>query len=82
MLNGTKIAFIGSGVMGEAMIKGLLNQGLTTAACLRASDPWAERLEYIHNTYSVEVTADNARCGARGRDRRAEYQAAIAAQGR
>ena len=60
MLNGTKIAFIGSGVMGEAMIKGLLNQGLTTAACLRASDPWAERLEYIHNTYSVEVTADNA----------------------
>ena len=60
MLNGTKIAFIGSGVMGEAMIKGLLNQGLTTAACLRASDPWAERLEYINNTYSIETTADNA----------------------
>ncbi len=60
MLNGTKIAFIGSGVMGEAMIKGLLNQGLTTAGCLRASDPWAERLEYIHTTYSIETTADNA----------------------
>jgi pyrroline-5-carboxylate reductase len=60
MLNGTKIAFIGSGVMGEAMIKGLLNQGLTTAGCLRASDPWAERLEYIHTTYNVETTADNA----------------------
>ena len=26
MLNGTRIAFIGSGVMGEAMIKGLLAQ--------------------------------------------------------
>lgn len=60
MLNGTKIAFIGSGVMGEAMIKGLLSQGLTTAGCLRASDPWAERLEYIHTTYNVETTADNA----------------------
>lgn len=60
MLNGTKIAFIGSGVMGEAMIKGLLTQELTTAECLRASDPWAERLEYIHKTYNVETTADNA----------------------
>lgn len=60
MLNGTKIAFIGSGVMGEAMIKGLLAQGLTTAECLRASDPWAERLEYIRKTYNVETTADNA----------------------
>ena len=60
MLNGTKIAFIGSGVMGEAMIKGLLAQSLTTAGCLRASDPWAERLEYIHTTYSIDATADNA----------------------
>ncbi|HQY93024.1 pyrroline-5-carboxylate reductase [Caldilinea sp.] len=60
MLNGTKIAFIGSGVMGEAMIKGLLTQGLTTAAFLSASDPWTERLDYIHTTYSVEVTPDNA----------------------
>ena len=60
MLNGTRIAFIGSGVMGEAMIKGLLAQGLTTAACLRASDPWQERLEYIHTAYSIEVTPDNA----------------------
>lgn len=60
MLNGTRIAFIGSGVMGEAMIKGLLAQGLTTADCLRASDPWLERLEYIRSTYGVDTTADNA----------------------
>ncbi len=60
MLNGTRIAFIGSGVMGEAMIKGLLAQGLTTPACLRASDPWQERLEFIGATYGIEVTPDNA----------------------
>ena len=59
MLNGTKIAFIGSGVMGEAMIKGLLSQGLTTPEYLRASDPWLERLDYIRKTYDVEVTPDN-----------------------
>lgn len=65
MLNGTKIAFIGSGVMGEAMIKGLLAQGLTTADCLHASDPWLERLDFIHTTYRVAVTPDN---GAAVRD--------------
>jgi pyrroline-5-carboxylate reductase len=59
MLNGTKIAFIGSGVMGEAMLKGLLAQGLTTPECLTASDPWLERLDYIHKTYQIEVTPDN-----------------------
>lgn len=59
MLNGTNIAFIGSGVMGEAMIKGLLAQGLTTPECLIASDPWLERLDYIHKTYQIEVTPDN-----------------------
>lgn len=60
MLNGTKVAFIGSGVMGEAMIKGLLAQGLTTPECLIASDPWLERLDYIHKTYQIEVTPDNS----------------------
>lgn len=59
MLNGTKIAFIGSGVMGEAMIKGLLSQGLTTPEYICASDPWLERLDYIRKTYGVEVTPDN-----------------------
>ena len=60
MLNETRIAFIGSGVMGEAMVKGLLAQGLTTPECLSASDPWLERLDYIHKTYQIEVSPDNA----------------------
>lgn len=67
MLNGTRIAFIGSGVMGEAMIKGLLAQKLTTSECLTASDPWLERLDYIHKTYQIEVTPDNV-TAVRGAD--------------
>ena len=67
MLNGTRIAFIGSGVMGEAMIKGLLTQGLTTPECLSASDPWLERLDYIRKTYQIEVSSDNS-TAVRGAD--------------
>lgn len=58
-LAGKKIAFIGSGVMGEAMIKALLGRGLTTPECIAASDPWQERLEFIHQETGVHVTANN-----------------------
>jgi pyrroline-5-carboxylate reductase len=61
------MAFVGSGVMGEAMIKGLLTQNLTTADCIVASDPWQERLEFIQATYGVSVTNDNA-AAVRGAD--------------
>jgi pyrroline-5-carboxylate reductase len=60
MLHASRMAFVGSGVMGEAMIKGLLTQNLTTADCIVASDPWQERLEFIQATYGVSVTNDNA----------------------
>ena len=59
MLTGKKIAFIGSGVMGEAMIKAMLNKELVTADCISASDPWQERVEYIHKEYGVHSTASN-----------------------
>lgn len=59
LLNGKRIAFIGSGVMGEAMIKAVLNQGLTTADKIAASDPWGERVEYIGRQYGVNATSDN-----------------------
>jgi pyrroline-5-carboxylate reductase len=62
-----KMAFVGSGVMGEAMIKGLLTQNLTTPDCIVASDPWQERLDIIQATYGVSVTNDNA-AAVRGAD--------------
>ena len=60
MLNNSRIAFIGGGVMGEAMIKGLLDLKQTTPDRIVASDPWTERLEFLHTTYGVETTSDNA----------------------
>jgi pyrroline-5-carboxylate reductase len=67
MFNLSRIAFIGSGVMGEAMIKGLLGMGLTTADRIVASDPWLERLDYIQQTYGIETTPENS-VAARGAD--------------
>lgn len=67
MLHAKKMAFVGSGVMGEAMIKGLLTQNLTTPDCIVASDPWQERLDFIQATYSVGVTSDNG-AAVRGAD--------------
>ena len=56
MLENMKIAFIGSGVMGEAMIKGLLNRGLTTADRISASDPGSNG-----STTSTPPTASRCR---------------------
>ncbi|MFN2208129.1 MAG: NAD(P)-binding domain-containing protein, partial [Candidatus Promineifilaceae bacterium] len=43
MFTDQKIAFIGGGVMGEAMIRGLLGQEIVTAEQIMAADPWDER---------------------------------------
>ena len=59
MFNANRIAFVGGGVMGEAMIKGLLNGGLTSADRIVVSDPWVERLDFLRGTYCVEATAEN-----------------------
>ncbi len=59
MFNANRIAFVGGGVMGEAMIKGLINGGLTSADRIVVSDPWVERLDFLRGTYCVEATAEN-----------------------
>ncbi|TET84375.1 MAG: pyrroline-5-carboxylate reductase [Anaerolineales bacterium] len=59
MLNDTRIAFIGSGVMAEAMITGLLRQEVTSADCIIASGPRVERGDYLSEKYGVGVTTDN-----------------------
>ncbi|MCA1899824.1 MAG: pyrroline-5-carboxylate reductase [Chloroflexi bacterium] len=59
MLNKT-IAFIGPGVMAEAMITGLLRQKLSQPKYITASGPRAERLEELRAKYGVGTTADNA----------------------
>jgi len=53
-----KIAFIGGGVMGEAIIRGILNKGLTTPQDIIANDINAARLASLKDEYGVRVTDD------------------------
>ena len=55
-----KIAFIGPGVMAEAMIAGLLRQKLSKPENLTASGPRVERGEELHKKYGIKTTTDNA----------------------
>ena len=59
MLNKT-IAFIGPGVMAEAMIAGLLRQKLANPKNIIASGPRTERGEELKKKYGIKTTTDNA----------------------
>ena len=60
MLNNSRIAFIGSGAMAEAMISGLLNKGIAQTQNLIAAGPREERGQALHEKYGVQTTTDNA----------------------
>ena len=57
--NGEKIAFIGAGVMGEAIIAGLLHQRLVDARSIIASDPRREHVQGLADKYGIRATTDN-----------------------
>lgn len=59
MLNDLRIAVIGAGIMGEAMISGLLKQELVPPEQIVATEPRAERREEIERLYGVRATDDN-----------------------
>lgn len=59
MLDQTKVSFIGSGNMAEAMIKGLLSKPSVQATNLLVSDPLVHRLEDLEEQYHLNTTADN-----------------------
>lgn len=59
MLEKSCITFIGSGAMGEAMIKGMLAQKLTNPDQITASDPIAARREGLSGAYGIHTLADN-----------------------
>ncbi|HXF84393.1 MAG TPA: pyrroline-5-carboxylate reductase [Anaerolineales bacterium] len=60
-----KIAFIGPGVMAEAMIAGLLRQNLARAETIVASGPREERLTELKKKYDIETMTDNALAASR-----------------
>jgi len=55
-----KLAFIGAGTMGEAMIKGLLHERLVAPSQIVASHPRRERTMELAERYGIETTDDNA----------------------
>ena len=58
MLN-KKIAFVGAGAMGEAMISGLIRQELAQPEDLLACDPRAEHLDALRQKYGIQPFTDN-----------------------
>jgi pyrroline-5-carboxylate reductase len=60
MIRDLRIAVIGAGAMGEAMIGGLLKQELVAPDQITATGPRAERREELSQRYGIRTTADNA----------------------
>jgi pyrroline-5-carboxylate reductase len=58
-LSGKTIATVGSGVMAEAMIAGLLRGELVAPDQIVASHPRSERRDSLHAEYRIRVAADN-----------------------
>ncbi len=58
-LENTSLSFVGSGVMAEAMISGLLGQRLIKPEAIMASDPRIERGEELSARYHLQATTDN-----------------------
>jgi pyrroline-5-carboxylate reductase len=59
-----KIAFIGPGVMAEAMIAGLLRQQIASPGSLTAAGPRPERGAQLEQKYGIHSTTDNAAAAA------------------
>ena len=62
--NGSKIAIIGAGVMGEALVKGLLGRETVKPSQIIAADPNEKRGEQLVANYGIEFTTDNTEAAA------------------
>ncbi|MFH1650777.1 MAG: pyrroline-5-carboxylate reductase [Chloroflexota bacterium] len=62
-----KIAFIGGGNMGEALIASLLSRGVSAPEDIIASDISESRCRYLEERYRIATTSDN-RAAVAGRD--------------
>ncbi len=58
-LKGKKVGFIGSGNMGEALIKGLTAANVVRGEMIWASDVRGDRLKEIAGTYGIKLAPDN-----------------------
>lgn len=61
-----KIAFIGGGNMGRAMLTAILDNGLAAPQDIAASDKNKERLKQLKQDFNVYITKDNIEAASRG----------------
>ncbi len=66
MFTDKNVAFIGGGIMGEAMVRGLLTQQIVAPEQIYVADPLPERREDLRRRYEVCVTGDNAEAAEAG----------------
>ena len=66
MFTDKNVAFIGSGIMGEAMIRGLLTQNIVKPEQIVAADPLPSRLDDLRERYGVHVTSSNSEAAETG----------------
>jgi pyrroline-5-carboxylate reductase len=66
MFTDQNVAFIGSGIMGEAMIRGLITRDIVAPEQIIAADPMAERLDDLRGRYGIRVTVSNAEAAEAG----------------
>lgn len=59
-----KICILGTGNMGEAILKGILTAGLYTKKDIIVTDVSEDRLSYINRRYNVKTSKNNARTAA------------------
>ncbi|MHB2020240.1 MAG: pyrroline-5-carboxylate reductase [Candidatus Xenobia bacterium] len=59
MISDTRLGFIGSGVMAEAFIQGLLRGGLVEPTRIRCSDPFEARLRELEQRFGIQGTSSN-----------------------
>lgn len=59
MLNGKKVAMIGSGNMGEALVGGLVGSNSSEPDHIICTDIRREKLDEMHKRYGVRTTTDN-----------------------
>src|SRR5687768_10662657 len=63
-MEGRKIAILGAGQIGEALIGGLLSSGWRTAAEISASTRREERVAELAERHGIAVTQSNAEAAA------------------
>ncbi len=66
MFTDQTVAFIGGGIMGEAMIRGLITRDIVAPEQIIAADPMAERLDDLRGRYGIRVTVSNAEAAESG----------------